>query len=61
MIAHLADKYGHIYGVDEREPVCGEDACDDCGDCLVCYANGGCPHTDWGPHRWVVYDDEKQG
>ena len=36
------------------EPVCGEDFCDTCGDCLVCY-----PHydEDWCStgERWVIY------
>lgn len=40
--------------VEKGTPVCGEDFCDRCGDCLACHAwectNGkGC----W----WVVYED----
>lgn len=30
-------------------PVCGEDFCDRCGDCLTCF---GCPCA-----SWVVYED----
>lgn len=30
-------------------PRCGEDFCDDCGDCLACYY---CPHQ-----LWIVYED----
>ena len=39
----------------ERQPVCGEDFCDRCGDCLHCY--GGDPCYDGGSHMWVK-DDE---
>lgn len=39
------------------EPSCGEDFCDDCGDCLYCYYEDSCPG---GYHRWVVYDDHEK-
>lgn len=35
----------------KREPVCGEDFCDRCGDCLVCDAEFEC--FDGGSHMWV--------
>lgn len=45
------------YRSEERgEPECGRDACDTCGDCLVCYASDEC--RDEGAHRWVIYLDE---
>lgn len=44
--------------LEEREPNCGEDFCDRCGDCLACSDetcwNGG---RDNGSHRWVIYVD----
>ena len=43
----------HSYVIEERgEPVCGEDFCDQCGDCLHCDADSECPH---GQHTWVIY------
>lgn len=46
--------------VEEHTPVCGEDFCDTCGDCLSCY--GGDPCYDGlherDEHFWVVYLDE---
>ena len=38
----------------EAVPVCGEDFCDWCGDCLHCYGDD----TDYCAHRWVKYVDE---
>lgn len=40
----------------EAEPRCGEDFCDDCGDCLHCYAGDSC-YAGEGSHLWVVYSD----
>ncbi len=41
------------YRSEERgEPVCGEDFCDACGDCLHCDADAACLY---GEHRWVIY------
>lgn len=40
---------------EEGEPVCGEDFCDLCGDCLSCYT-GDC--RTGGEHWWVVYEDK---
>jgi hypothetical protein len=36
-------------------PECGEDFCDACGDCLLCYGGDPCPS---GTHWWVAYDGE---
>lgn len=45
---------------DIREPVCGEDFCDQCGDCLDCYNGDGCMvGGEWdteAEHRWHVYE-----
>lgn len=40
----------------QDQPVCGEDFCDRCGDCLYCYSEGPC--LDGKSHRWVVYEDD---
>lgn len=37
------------------EPVCDEDFCDSCGDCLVCHAEDRCHGSDDGRHHWVRY------
>jgi len=36
-------------------PICGEDFCDSCGDCLACYGGDWCPE---GGHTWVVYAED---
>jgi len=45
---------------ESREPECGEDFCDLCGDCLYCYGHESCfdGGIDNGPHRWYVYNDD---
>jgi hypothetical protein len=40
----------------EREPVCGEDFCDQCGDCLHCDFDSPC-YSDGSDHTWVIYND----
>jgi len=44
--------------VDEAEPVCGQDFCDSCGECLACYDEDECAFWADG-HFWVVYEDEE--
>jgi hypothetical protein len=39
---------------EEAVPVCGEDFCDSCGDCLACYGGDYCPERP--EHRWIVYE-----
>lgn len=46
---------------EEREPTCGEDFCDRCGDCLACDGDGPCygsgsADDNPGGHWWVVYE-----
>lgn len=41
--------------MDMGNPVCGDDFCDQCGDCLHCYAGQYCPS---GEHTWVIYKDD---
>ena len=55
-VEHKPDKYRW----EERgSPKCGQDFCDDCGDCLHCYPDrcvGQRPGSDTeGGHRWVIY------
>ena len=47
-----------IYIREEDEiPVCGQDFCDTCGDCLHCYGDLGC--IGGGGHFWVKYIEEQ--
>jgi hypothetical protein len=52
----VVDLLGPDYAVAERldaTPVCGEDFCDHCGDCLHCYGGDAC--RDELGHGWCVY------
>ena len=40
---------------EEAVPVCGEDFCDECGDCLACYGSDPCYYDK--KHRWIVYGE----
>lgn len=37
-------------------PICMEDYCDSCGDCLSCNGEDSCYHSRDGEHFWVIYD-----
>lgn len=37
---------------------CGEDFCDQCGDCLYCFSEDGCGGSDNVGHSWVIYLDD---
>lgn len=37
------------------QPVCGEDFCDWCGDCLHCHGDGPCYNPFSYTHNWAVY------
>jgi hypothetical protein len=43
--------------VEDAEPECGEDFCDQCGDCLHCFGGDPCfdGNTTSPSHYWVVY------
>ena len=56
MVEILNPDYSTAERVDVA-PICGEDFCDRCGDCLHCYADDECG-GDGGYHSWVVYADE---
>ena len=53
--AYHRDDNGNEAVREEADPVCGEDFCDACGDCLHCYWESPC--VDGGEHSWVVYED----
>jgi len=44
--------------VEEAKPVCNQDFCDECGDCLACYGEERCwdGAYDRGSHLWIVYE-----
>lgn len=46
--------------VTDEEPVCGEDFCDACGDCLSCYGGDDCTESrdGSGSHRWIEYVEQ---
>ena len=61
MIRHVYNRDGtKLLRREEAEPVCGEDFCDACGDCLHCYYGDGCCSGERTEHWWVVYEDEKE-
>lgn len=60
MKKHYYDWTGtKLLRIEEAEPVCGEDFCDRCGDCLECYGGDPCYESEDGEHYWVEYLDEK--
>ena len=59
MKKHVYDYTGTVFlRVEDATPVCGQDFCDACGDCLACYGSDPCPYGD--EHFWVEYE-EKEG
>ena len=56
MIAEVEQMDGTYQLVEMGDPVCGEDFCDYCGDCLACKGHDS---QDWCPggDRWVIYLD----
>ena len=40
-------------------PKCDVDFCDDCGDCLICYAENDCGGVPGRTHTWVVYEEPR--
>ena len=57
MIAEVEQADGSYVDVEHGDPVCGEDFCDKCGDCLHCYGDGPCfdGSEQLIAHRWVIY------
>ena len=46
--------------IEDREPTCGEDFCESCGDCLSCYGGHECTESSDGEHWWVESEQEAQ-
>jgi hypothetical protein len=64
MKRRVYDKTGvNLLREEEAEPVCGEDFCDRCGDCLHCYGGEDCFYggPDNGAHVWTEYETEDGG
>lgn len=51
---------GKLSHVEEGTPVCGEDFCDTCGDCLHCYGWDQCGAMEEGRTHYWVEDREAQ-
>lgn len=56
----IDNKTDEVIEVIEATPICGEDFCDSCGDCLYCYGGDDCYYSDGG-HYWVEYVNDKKG
>jgi len=52
--SHGTEIIGHV---ERAAPVCGEDFCDECGDCLYCYGDDECPSAS-GVHNWIYYENK---
>lgn len=46
-----------LQGYEEHTEVCGQDFCDTCGDCLVCYGDDPCPDGMHQSVRYLVYGE----
>ena len=49
----IMNRYGNVIAYEEATPVCGEDYCDTCGDCLDCYIEDDCCGAEGWEHLWV--------
>lgn len=54
-------KRNGTYIDEEADPVCGENFCEQCGDCLVCFSEDSCVCNDPedggnGGHSWIEYE-----
>jgi len=56
----VADHLGKVVGQEEAEPVCGQDFCDTCGECLVCSCSFEDPCIDGRGHFWVRYKEKEE-
>jgi len=57
VIKHIFSYEGDVLiRTEEAEPICGEDFCDSCGDCLACYGDEPCFYNALG-HYWVKYEE----
>ncbi len=58
MNKHIFNDDGSLKEVVKATPVCMEDFCDSCGDCLVCNGEDDCGGIKNNEHYWVEYLDE---
>lgn len=58
MKKHIHKADGSVEVV-EAEPVCSQDYCDTCGDCLACFGDTSCiiGLEKKREHLWIVYED----
>lgn len=64
MKKYIYDSDGlNLLEVVESLPVCGDDFCDRCGDCLACAdEDEGCyAGADYDSHFWVEYQEDDNG
>lgn len=54
MKAEVEQRDGSYVELEMGDPVCGEDFCDTCGDCIYCYSED-CFRVQGHPSRWVIY------
>jgi len=58
MIKHIYTHDGKtLIRTEEANPVCREDFCDRCGDCLYCDGDKPCYPSE-GEHFWVEYEEK---
>ena len=58
MKCHVEQKDGSFV-IEDREPECREDFCEDCGDCFACYGSEGyCGGDKNKKHRWIISLEE---
>ena len=60
MMAKVEKKDGSYELLDIGSPICGEDVCDLCGDCIACYIEDRCGGDNNFSHSWVIYIDNKK-
>jgi hypothetical protein len=58
MLVALLDEAFSVIEYRSAMPICGEDFCENCGDCLHCYADDPCP--DGGGHFWAVDFEDRE-
>lgn len=58
MKKQIFNENGLFLRVDDAEPICEQDFCDTCGDCLSCYGDDPCVLSEGGKHLWVGYESK---
>jgi hypothetical protein len=60
VIAEVEKPDGTWERLDMGAPVCGEDFCDGCGDCLACQYHDDEPWCMAGTSCWVIYGNDRK-